>query len=189
MALFYRISDKKRLEAKNEIFVKKGIPALKRQGFEQSPFSSSWFGRNNLNNFTYTMCRISSNSELEMITTHISRRDAWIQIFLNIFKLEPKLETLTELETRDGMQFSMPSDTEMRLRMDDYKGPPLFHGVRHKLKSFYTEKGFEESVQNLGELIKKDMENIDHFIKRWHELHRPMVTDWEGIICANKPTS
>ncbi|WP_199139156.1 hypothetical protein, partial [Pedobacter sp. ASV12] len=158
------------------------IPALKQKGFEHSPFSSAWFGRNNLIDSTYKLCRISKNSELEMLTTHITREDSWIQIFLNIFKLEPTINALTELKERDGIQFGLPPNnmTEMRLRMDDYKGPPLFHGVRHKLKSFYTEKGFEESVQNLGELIKKDMENIDHFIKRWHELHKPTVTDWEG---------
>lgn len=24
------------------------------------------------------------------------------------------------------------------------------------------------------------MENIDDFVKRWHELHEPNVVDWEG---------
>ena len=34
----------------------------------------------------------------------------------------------------------------------------------------------------MGSLIEKDMRNIDSFVKRWHELHTPLVTTWEGEI-------
>jgi ubiquinone biosynthesis protein Coq4 len=50
----------------------------------------------------------------------------------------------------------------------------------HKLGKFYTKQGFDSEVAKLKELIKKDMEEIDYFVKRWHELHKPIITDWEG---------
>lgn len=55
----------------------------------------------------------------------------------------------------------------------------------HKLKSFYTKLGLENRIQELGNLIEKDCSNIDHFVKRWHELHTPNITDWEGNVIKN----
>jgi hypothetical protein len=57
---------------------------------------------------------------------------------------------------------------------------PLFNTVDHKIKSFYTESGFQKRVDELSKLIETDLSKIDSFIRRWHELHQPMVTDWEG---------
>ena len=73
----------------------------------------------------------------------------------------------------------------MRFRSDDYKGPPIFYMLfcpEYKLGSYVTKSGFERQVKKLGSLIEKDMRNIDSFVKRWHELHTPLVTTWEGEI-------
>jgi hypothetical protein len=182
MGIFYSVSDKTILEAKNKIFVNKGLSALKVNGFERSPYKGELFGKNNLGDYTYSLCRLDSNSQLECIETHITKGDTWIKIFLNIFQLTPTVKTLEELKGLDGMQFFLPpnSKTRMRLRTDDFEGVPLFRTTEHRLKAFYSESGFHKRIEELGELIESDLNNIDSFIKRWHDLHKPMVTDWEG---------
>ncbi|WP_337043134.1 hypothetical protein [Emticicia sp. 17c] len=182
MALFYKVSDKEFLKIRSKIFTEAGIPELEKNGFEKSPFSTAWFGRNNLQDFTYELCRVVNGSLLEILVTHISRGDSWIQIYLNVFKLNPEIKSCDALKNVDGIQFHLPpnSITKMRLRIDDFKGMPLFRFVEHKIGTYYTKNGFESEVEKLRKLIKKDMTNIDHFVKRWHELHTPLVTDWKG---------
>ena len=181
----FKLSDKELVEVRNRIFLERGIPRLKQNGFAKSPFSTSWFGRNNLGDYTYELCRLSEGSVLEFITTEIIKGDRWIQIFLNIFKLLPPLSSLDQLIGLEGTHYDLPpnSKTKMRLRCDDYKGPPIFHMLflpKHKIKCFHSRSGFEKRVKELGDLIEKDMTNIDRFVKRWHELHEPSIVEWEG---------
>src|SRR6187399_2648618 len=182
MGLLYSVPPKKFLEDRKSIVVKKGIPALNRKGFGKAPFPESLYGRNNLGDLTYELCRLDAGSVLDFITIHISRGDSWIKVFLNVFKLHPALDSLDQLTQVDGMQFRLPpnSVTEMRLRIDDYKGMPLFRTTEHKLGSYHTERGYQKSLAELGVLIATDLENIDAFIKRWHEMHTPLETDWSG---------
>lgn len=186
MGLFYKISDKELLKIRNKIFLESGIPALKNNSFEKSPFSTAWFGKNNLGDYTYELCRVSQGSRLEIIVTHISKGDNWIKIFLNIFELKPKLNSLEHLKGVDGLQYHLPPNslTKMRLHIDDIKGIPLFnyHFMfgGHKIQSSNSESGVKRSIKKLSNLIEKDLTNIDSFVKRWHELHQPNVTDWEG---------
>lgn len=73
----------------------------------------------------------------------------------------------------------------MRLRSDDYKGPPLFYMLflsEHKIGKYHTKAGYEKEIGKLKKLIKTDMGNMDNFVKRWYELHKPNVTDWKGYI-------
>ncbi|WP_337043133.1 hypothetical protein [Emticicia sp. 17c] len=184
MALFYKVSDKEFLTIKHKIFKEVGIPALEKNRFVKSPFSGIWFGEydRNINGYSYELCRLSNQHYLEIISVDIVKGDEWIQIRLNIFELKPNNNSLKELNGVDGIQFHLPpnSITKMRLRIDDFKGMPLFRFVEHKIGTYYTKNGFESEVEKLRKLIKKDMTNIDHFVKRWHELHTPLVTDWKG---------
>lgn len=184
MGLFYKASAKQLLEIKNEIFVQNGIPALEKNGFQKSPFAVDWFGRNNLGDFTYELCRLSVQGHLETITTHICRGDSWIQIYLNVFDVRPLLESLEQLRSVDGMQFHLPPNTltRMQLREDDFKGMPLFNMVHHKMNSYYTKSGYQRSIRQLSKLIKGDLNNINGFVQRWHKLHEPLVTTWEGKV-------
>ncbi len=190
MGLIHKVSERQLLEIRNKIFLERGVPKLNQNGFTKGPFSSTWYGRNNLGDYTYSLCRLSRNSYLEFITTHISRGDNWIKIFLNIFQLKPTPISLDDLIGKDALKFSIPpnSSTETRLRMDDIRGIPLFNYDfmfgGHKLKSFRSESGLKKRETELGNLIEKDMTNIDSFVKRWHELHKPNVTDWEGNVIA-----
>ena len=182
MGLLYSVPPKKFLEDRKSIVVKQGIPALNKKGFGKAPFPESLYGRNNLGDFTYELCRLDAGSVLDFITIHISRGDSWIKVFLNVFKLHPALDSLDQLKQVDGMQFRLPpnSKTEMRLRIDDYKGMPLFRTIEHKLGSYNTEKGYQKRLGELGALIESDLGNIDDFKKRWHEMHTPLETDWSG---------
>jgi hypothetical protein len=183
MGIFYSLSDKELLEIRNKIFFKSGIETLKKNGFEKSPFSTSWYGRNNLGDYTYELCRLSSNSFIEIVTTHISKGDSWIKIFLNIFQLTPEVKSLRQLDGVDGLQFHLPpnSVTKMRLRVDDFKGLPLFNFVEHKIKSYNSKNGLQKRIEKLSKLIEKDLSNIDSFVQRWHEMHQPVVTNWNGV--------
>jgi hypothetical protein len=193
MGIFYEISDKELLLVRNKIFTEVGIPALEKNGFVKSPFLGTWFGEydRNISGYSYELCRLSQNY-LEIIGVFIVKGDKWIKIHLNIFELKPTVNSLKELKDVDGLQFHLPpnSITEMRLRTDDYKGPPLFYMLffpEHKIGKYYSKKGFDSKVKKLKELIKKDMESIDSFVSRWHELYRANVTDWKGNIITKAP--
>jgi hypothetical protein len=188
----FKISKSKLLEIRNKIFVEVGIPALESNGFSKSPFITSLHGRNNLGDYTYELCRITKGSKMEHIVTHITKGDKWIKIFLNIFTLYPEIKSIHELKGLDGLQFDLPPNniTEMRLRSDDIKVIPLFSYTfwfgGYKLKKFTTEYEMNKRIGQLSKLIKEDLTNIDTFIKRWFELHQPMVTSWEGRPLDNQ---
>ena len=108
-----------------------------------------------------------------------------IKITLNIFELNEKLNSVHELKDSEGISFHLPPNdsTTMRLRSDDYKGPPLFYMLflpEYKLGKINSQSSFDKEVSKLSNLIKKDMANIDSFEKRWHNLHKPYITDREG---------
>lgn len=187
MGLLYKVSDKELLSVRNNIFKEVGIPALESNGFVRSPFKTSWFGQyyGGIEGYPYEFCRLSAGEFLEMIEVYIVKGDKYIQIFLNIFELEPSIESLSDLKDYEGIKYGMPPNslTKMRLRNDDYKGPPLFYMLafpEHKIGRFYRKTGYEREVSKLKALIKKDMINIDSFVERWHELHKPNKTDREG---------
>ncbi len=185
MNLFFKVPDKELLAVRNKIFTEVGIPALEKNGFIKAPFSTSWFGRNNMGDYTYELARLSCDSHLEFIVTHITRGDHWIKIFLNVFQLSPKIDSIEQLKDIDGLNFYLPptSLTKMRLRSDDYKGPPLFYKLfcpEHKIGKSCHKNGFDRKIQKLKKLINEDMVNIDAFVKRWYELHQPSQTDWTG---------
>ncbi|MBV8388597.1 MAG: hypothetical protein JO080_02230 [Mucilaginibacter sp.] len=182
MGLFYKAPRKRIFEQRNEIFIKYGVPALKKNGFEESPYKGMRFGKLDAGTYAFDLCRLTEGSHLETITTYISKGDRWIKIYLNIFILKPTLKTLSQLNGLDQMQFFLPpnSISEMRLRSDDFKGMPLFNTVKYKIKRYYSERGFQKRLKRLGELIERDLNNIDRFKERWYELHEPLMTDWEG---------
>lgn len=183
MGIFYKASDAKLLEIRNKIFRENGIPALEKNGFSRSPFSTAWFGKDDIGGFTYEMCRLSENSQLEIVETIIARGDRWIQIYLNIFELHPSLDAIEQLKGVKGLPYHLPPNslTEMRLRMDEVKGvSSLFNFDEHKLKSFSSESGLKKRTEELGNLIEQDMTNINSFVKKWHELHQLNITDWDG---------
>jgi len=187
MGLFHKVSDKELLRVRNDIFKGVGIPALLNNDFELDPFKTSWHGQYNKNirGYIYQFSRLREKKYLERIEVYILNGERWIQIYLNVFELEPKLEKLEKLNQYEGIMFgvSLNASTKMRLRSDNYKGPPLFYMLflpKHKIGKFYTKKCFVMKIERLTNLVKGDMENIDGFIQRWYELHRPKITDWEG---------
>jgi hypothetical protein len=84
MGLFYSASPKELLKIRNNIVVDFGLPALNRNGFQKLPFSTAWFGKSENIGYSYEVCRLRDNSELDIITIHIIRGDRWIQGYLII---------------------------------------------------------------------------------------------------------
>ena len=179
------MTNKELLNIKNNIILYTAIPVLLKAGFTMSPFSTACNGRNNLNDFSYELCRIVPGSILEIIEIYVSRDDRWIQFHLNIFKLTPGVESIAQLNNIDGLEYKLPpnSITEMRLRSDDIKGIPLFrlsYMNGHKLRRFYTKAGLKRNVTRLTKTVHSDMVNIERFVKRLHQLHHPTKTSWTG---------
>lgn len=193
MGSFSKKTDKELLDLRNKIFKDVGIPALLQNNFEPDPYTTSWHGEydKSIKGYIYQFSRLSNNKYLERIEAFMLSGERWIQIFLNIFELQPEIKNLSHLKGREGLKFGIPANAanKMRLRSDDYKGPPLFYMLfrpEHKLGKFNSPKGYERETNKLRALIRSDMENIDSFVKRWHELHQPNVTDWEGNIIGKE---
>lgn len=194
MGIFYSITAKELLDIRNRIVLETAMPSLVNCGFCKSPFSTAWNGRNNLGDFDYEMCRLTENSRLEIIEIYVARGDRWIKFTLNVFELAPIVKSIEQLNGVDGLQFKLPpnSITEMRLRSDDIDRMPLLqlgYMTGHKLKSFYTKAGLARSIKRLADTIETDMKGIGQFVKRWHELHHPMVTNWTGHQIVNESTA
>ncbi|MEQ9305678.1 MAG: hypothetical protein RJQ14_17325 [Marinoscillum sp.] len=179
------MTEKEILEIRNKIFLEYGIPALISVGFQKSPFPSDWHGRDNLNDFTYSLCRLN-NSFLETIETQISRGDRWIKIFLNIFDLNPPITNLDDLKKCDSVRYKIPpaSLTEMRVNQDNYQGMPLFNpnSNRHKLRRSISTNGLKRSIEKLRTNIQNDLTKIDAYVKQWHKIHKPLRVDWNGRL-------
>lgn len=186
MGLFYTAKPKELLEARNKAFVEKGIPGLLKSGFRPSPYPVFEQGRNHLKDFSYEYCRLTKSSQLETLSVYISRGDRWFKLDLNVFQLTPELTSHDQLKDREGLQFHLPpnSISRMRIRSDYYKGPHLLTVLfrkEYKVGSYYTKSGFHRRIESLGRLLEADMQNMDKFIKRWHELHKPLTVTWEGF--------
>lgn len=69
----------------------------------------------------------------------------------------------------------------MRLRVDDNVGIPglTYHDLvgGHKLRFFCTRTGYERQLRALGNRLEEDLNNIDQFVKRWHEKHDLRIVD------------
>lgn len=188
MGIFFNVSEKQLLADRNNLIKEVGVPSLLKNGFMKSPFSGIWFGEydNNVKGYSYELCRLTNNL-LGIIDFSVLKGEPWIKIHLNIFELEVSPNQVNDLNGKDGINFHLPPNslTKMRLRSDDYKGPPLFYMLflpEYKIGSYYCKSGYNAEIKKLKRLIKADMENIDDFVKRWHELYKPNLTDWEGNI-------
>ncbi|MFN5308254.1 MAG: hypothetical protein ACK5C0_02230 [Candidatus Kapaibacterium sp.] len=191
MSILYKVSDKQLLKDRNNLFKEIGISSLLNNGFTKAPFKTSWFGEyyKDIDGYIYEFGRISKDNLFESVKVFIVKGDTYIKVFINIFRFSQELSLIDDLKEYEGTNFGVPpnSTTKMRLRSDDYKGPPLFYMLflpEHKVGSYYTKSGYEAEINKLKKLIKSDMENIDDFVKRWHELHKPNITDWEGNIIS-----
>ncbi len=154
-----------------------------------SPFNGAWHGEYDKNNrsYTYQFCRIRQKIYLDILYVSIYQEDNRMNFHLYINELFPSVNSIDELRGYEGLPFSVTVKNKskyMRLRSDDYKGPPLFYMLflpEYKIGRYYTKSGYEREIKKLKKLIKSDMENIDHFVKRWYEIYRnPIKTTWEG---------
>lgn len=185
----YTLSDKELVEVRNGIFLERGVPPLVRNGFAKSPFSTAWYGKDNMGGYSYELCKVEKDFLCQLFV-YIVSGDRWIQVFLNVFDLSPKLESIDQLRGVSGLKYQLPPNslTRMRLRIDDRERLHLFGRKEYKLKSFSSEIGLKKRVQQLGELIEQDMNTIDIFVDKWFLLHKPNVTNWEGELLDTKST-
>ena len=181
MGLFYKPTDKEILEIRKKIFFDKGLPLFQKYGYEKSPFSTGYFGRDNNGDYHFELCKLTETSLLEIVSVNIVKGDKWIQISLNIFQLDQEIKELSQLNQVDGLKFLLPPNnfSNMRLHVNDFKGTPLlnydFWFKNHKLKGYFTKAGFNKSIEKLGKRIEIDLTNFNKYVERWFKLHKPFV--------------
>ena len=185
--MFYKVSEKEMLKDRNEIFLKDIVPILKEKGFEKSPFKSACFGYCNSYLYIYEMCRLNS-SLLEFVETDICRKDKYIQIHINSFKLTPEIRSVSSLNGIDGLNYKIPPDStkKMRLDVDFIDCPPVFSMdfwfKTLKIGYCFTKKGYARQVKRLKNLAQEKVRNIDCFFKKWYTRHSPNITEWDGKL-------
>jgi hypothetical protein len=171
-------------KVRNRIFLERGVPYLIENKFMKSPFSTAWYGKNNLGDYSYEFCRLTNDSKLEKLSAHISKDDLWVKIFLNIFKLTPRPKNLMEFKGCDGINYCLSPNNkqEMRLRSDHAKGLSILSDNKYKLSKSFFHRNFESSMDDLGRVIANDMKNINQFIAIWHSHYKPNLVNWSGKI-------
>jgi len=180
--MFYKVPDKELVKIRNSLFLERGLPALEKQGFVKSPFTTAWFGRDNHRGFSYELLRLRDNSTLEILMVYIIYGEPWIQEHINVFKLSPQVTSISELVGLDGLHFHLPPCSISLKRLAPPKGPIFYSLPQHKLRFFFTRSGFKRRVSQLGEILEKDLTNIDSFFTRWHAENKPLTTDWQGKV-------
>lgn len=180
--MLYKVPDKELVKIRNSLFLERGLPALEKNGFIKSPYTTAWFGRDNHRGFSYELLRLKDNSTLEMILVYIIYGEPWIQEHINVFRLSPEVSSLTQLAGLDGLSFHLPPCSMSLTRLAPPRGLIFVGFPRHKLRFFFTKTGFERRVSQLGEILEKDLTNIDSFFTRWHAENQPLTTDWLGRV-------
>ncbi|MDM5271128.1 hypothetical protein PGH07_02975 [Sulfurovum sp. zt1-1] len=180
MSLFYKASNKELANLRKEVFLKRGMPTLEKKGFVKSPFQGAFFGSFPFG-YMYEFCRIDKNSLLIYFTVTIVRGDKYIQLHLNIFKLQPEIHSVEELKGIDGIQYQLPPNNRTKIRLSPPKGLIFYKMPQEKIKTYYTKSGLDKRIEELGDILEKNLTNIDTFIERWLHEHQPMLTAWNGM--------
>ena len=160
---------------------------FRKNGFIKSPFLNANFGRHNPQLYIYDMCRLT-NSNFRMHNDLYYLQEIDILKFSNIFELSPKPKNIFELKDINGIKFYLPPNNkkEERLDIDMLKTIPLFSYrfwfENYKLKSFHAKFGLRRAIKKLQFIIERDMKNINFFVEKWKQFHKPNITDWEGNI-------
>lgn len=168
------------LKARNDIFLKSIVPILQEKGFEKSPFKPVCFGCCNSYVYIYEMCRLN-NGLLEFVETDICRKDKYIKIHINSFKLSPEIQSASSLEGIDGLKSVILSSSakKMRLDVDFIDCPPIFSKDfwfrTLKIGHYFTRKGYARQIERLKNLAQVKILNIDCFFKKWYARHSPDV--------------
>lgn len=115
--MFLKITQLESFKIRNNIVLKNVIPELGKKYFTKSPFVNSYYGLANPSLYIYEMCRLVDCQYIEFITIYISKRDSYIQIYLNIFELSPSLNDIYQLKNIDGLNFHLLPNNKKRARL------------------------------------------------------------------------
>lgn len=176
----YKVPAKELVKIRNSLFLERGLPALQKKGFIQSPYTTAWFGRDNHRGFSYELLRLKGNSTLEIILVYIIYGEPWIQEHINVFKLSPEVTSMSELSGLDGMNFHLPPSSIKLTRLAPPRGLIFAGFPQHKLRFFFTKSGLNRRISQLGAALEKDLTDIDSFFTRWYVENQPTTTDWHG---------
>lgn len=189
--MFCKVSEKEMLKDRNDIFLKSIVPILQEKGFEKSPFKPACFGYCNSYVYIYEMCRLNNNF-LEFVETDICRKDKYVKIHINSFKLTPEIQSISSLKEIDGLKFKISSSNakKMRLDVDFIDCPPVFSidfwFKTLKIGHYFTRKGYVRQIEQLKNLMQAKVRNIDCFFKKWYARHSPDVIKLNGELAERK---
>lgn len=190
--MFLKITQLESFKIRNNIVLKNVIPELGKKYFTKSPFVNSYYGLANPLLYIYEMCRLVDCQYIEFITIYISKRNSYIQIYLNIFELSPSLNDIYQLKNIDGLNFHLLPNNKKRARldMDLLHTIPLFSKRfmfdYYKLHTAWSKKGMERQIEKLKRRLEKDISNIENFIDKWFSIYTPNITQWNGEVIKER---
>lgn len=155
---------------------------LEKNGFVRSPYTTAWFDKDGRKGFSYELLRIGHDSTLEIMLIYIMYGERWIQEHINVFKLSPRVSSIAQLDGLDGLAFHLPPCSASLTRLAPPAGRILAGFPQHKLRFFVTKSGFKRRVSQLGDLLERDLSNIDSFFEWWRAENHPVTTDWTGKV-------
>lgn len=176
-----KLSEKELVLVRDEILKRVGLPALIDAGFRPSPFSHAWYGSDNMGGCSYELCRVSDVGYLEIVNIYIASGDKRIQVYLNIFKPEPAIDDVGQLDGMDGIAYLVQPNLKTRLCISTSNEGFFKGGQKFQLNTGGIFKSLESEKEKLAESLKSEFSGLKKHIDRWLLANgEPASTDWNG---------
>lgn len=172
-------------EVMNDIVQNDGLPILYDKKFAPSPFIETWHGKDNLNDYVYSLFRINERCELEHLNIDVSRQNQRIDLFINAFLLSPRITSLDDLNGKSIFPFILPPNSlsQIQLGKDEFSKIPLLRLLREEnLDMGVPRNGIElgRRIERLSATMKRICTHVDESFVRWHKRYKVRTMDWNG---------
>ena len=172
-------------EVMNDIVQQVGLPILYEKKFASSPFLETWHGKDNLNDYVYSLFRINERCELEYLDITVSKQNQRIDLIINVFLLSPRITSLSDLTGQSILPFILPPNSlsQIQLGKDEFGKIPLLRLLRDEnldMGQPRNEIELDRRSERLSATMKRICRNVDDSFVRWHKRYKVRTIDWNG---------
>jgi hypothetical protein len=177
-------------EVLNDIVQQVGLPILYEKKFAPSPFLENWYGKDNLNDYVYSLFRINERCELEHLNIDVSKQNQRIDLFINAFLLRPRITSLNDLNGKSIFPFILPPNSlsQIQLSKDEFGKIPLLRLLQAENLVMGVPRNEIElgrRIERLSTTMKRICTNVDESFVRWHKRYKVRTMDWNGAPLAS----
>src|SRR5688500_6866883 len=179
-----KLSETQFAKLRHEEFRARGLPVLRLIGFEKCPMGKPYWG-SELYGFQYDLCRLRTESILELITVHIIRRtNRRFQVVYNQVEISPSVDELSELHDVDDLPFRIPPAfaTQMDIPPKRWLGepfwPPSYKVARWRL---WFGVGVQQSISSEITRMIRDLKNFERFVRHWEKTRTRTKIDLRSV--------